>query len=143
MRFWDTSAIVPLGLRQPLSARVRTLLDDDDDIAVWWGTAVECVSAVARLRRQGGLTPAQESQALVVMRALAERWTEVLASGDLREFAIRLVRVHPLRAADALQLAAALVWSDGTARGRALVTLDEQLAHAARLEGFTVLPDVA
>jgi predicted nucleic acid-binding protein len=50
-----------------------------------------------------------------------------------------LLRVHVLKAADALQLAAARVWAGDVADGE-LVTLDERLALAARLEGFRVLP---
>lgn len=52
---------------------------------------------------------------------------------------MRLLRVHALRAGDALQLAAALVWTGGSREG-ALVTLDERMGLAARLEGLEVLP---
>ncbi|HSJ25022.1 MAG TPA: hypothetical protein VK929_10160 [Longimicrobiales bacterium] len=57
----------------------------------------------------------------------------------VRTTAMRLLRTHPLRAADALQLAAALAWAPAPA-GDVFVTLDERLATAATLEGFTVLP---
>jgi predicted nucleic acid-binding protein len=49
--------------------------------------------------------------------------------------------MHAIGAADAFQLAAATVWADGLPRGSVLVTLDKRLAEAARLEGFTVLPE--
>lgn len=48
------------------------------------------------------------------------------------------MRLHPLRAADALQLAAALVLSDFEPRTLPFVTLDDRLASAARREGFEV-----
>jgi len=46
---------------------------------------------------------------------------------------------HPLRAADALQLSAAIVAADGDPSSLELVTLDRRLAEAAMLEGFPVL----
>jgi predicted nucleic acid-binding protein len=54
---------------------------------------------------------------------------------------MRLLRIHSLRAADAIQLAAALEWSGSLPDSSAtLVTLDRRLAEAADLEGFTILP---
>jgi hypothetical protein len=56
----------------------------------------------------------------------------------VKALARRLLRVHTLRAADALQLGAALVWASGQPQGKTLHTLDERLALAARREGFVV-----
>lgn len=119
---------------------VRRVAPADPEIAAWWGTAVECASASARLRREERLTLAEEDRALAIVRRLGESWVEVLPSEEVLEQATRLLRVHPLRAADALQLAAARVWSgsDGDAE---LVTFDERLGLVARLEGFRVLPE--
>ena len=50
--------------------------------------------------------------------------------------------MHPLRAADALQLAAAFVAAERGPSSLQVVTLDERLADAMRKEGF-VLIDVA
>jgi hypothetical protein len=58
----------------------------------------------------------------------------------VKSIAIRLLRVHALRAADALQLAAALVWADGVPSGSVLHTHDRRLATAAEREGFEVRP---
>lgn len=66
-------------------------------------------------------------------------WTELGPSDDLREQAMRLVRVHPLRAADALRLAAAIIASDFQPGSLEVVTLDTRLAEAAEKEGFRVL----
>jgi hypothetical protein len=52
----------------------------------------------------------------------------------------RLLAAHPLRAADALQLAAALVACDERSDMLAFVTLDDRLAKAARRGGFVVVP---
>jgi uncharacterized protein len=139
VRFWDTSAVVPLLLDQEASGAVRPLLETDAEMAAWWGTPVECASAIARVRREGLITVEDEALTLDLLGVLREAWLEILPSVELREEAMRLLRVHPLKAADALQLAAVLVWA-GSPRGGELVTLDEGLALAARLEGFRVLP---
>jgi len=105
---------------------------------VWWGSQVECVSALARLEREGVLDELTVSLALDRLRQLASTWQEIDASDALREAAVRFVRVHPLRAADALQLAAAYLASERRPSSLEFVTFDERLAIAARKEGFTV-----
>lgn len=142
MRFWDTSALVPLLLDQPATARVLGLLADDPEIVAWWGTPLECASAAARLRREDRLTVDDEDLVLALLERLAQTWCAILPSEEVREQAGRLLRVHSLRAADALQLAAARTWS-GDSKGAELVTFDERLSKAARLEGFRVLPSAA
>lgn len=138
MRFWDASALVPLCLEQPMTPVAVRHYEADPEMAVWWATPVECASAFARLRRAGVLDEREEARALEILRALGEAWHEVLPGGALREVALRLLRVHPLRAADALQLAAALEWSGAPGTGE-LVTFDERLGRAARLEGYAAL----
>ena len=135
MLFWDSSAVVPLILDQPLSTRARTLLRDGPAMAVWWGTPVECASAVARLRRDGLLDTEAEAGALRLLEQLRLSWHEVLPGDRLRAQALRVLRIHPLRAGDALQLAAAREWAGAPAAG-GLVTFDERLAAAAEREGF-------
>jgi len=137
MRFWDASALVPLLVEQPLSAHARHLLAEDQDLVVWWSTPVECASAVARLRREGILPESVEREALATLDLLRSGWHEILPGDALRAQALRVLRLHPLRAADALQLAAALEWA-GTPAAGALVTFDERLAGAAAREGFGV-----
>lgn len=141
MRFWDTSGVVPLLLEQESTAAVKRLLSEDAGMAVWWGTPIECASAAARLRREERLTVAEEGRVLELLGTLRASWLEVLPSEEVRDHAMRMLRVHALKAADALQLAAARVWA-GSAGGAELVTYDERLALAARLEGFEVLPEV-
>jgi hypothetical protein len=141
VRFWDTSAVVPLLLEQGATAKVEELLSEDPEIVAWWGTAVECASAAARLRREERLTVEDEERVLELVSELRASWLEVLPSEEVRDRAFRMLRLHPLRAADALQLAAAVVWAGGT-DGAEFVTFDERLALAARLEGLRVLPRV-
>lgn len=139
MRFWDTSGVVPLLLEQDASGVVRPLLESDPMISAWWGTPMECASVAARLRREGLLTVEEEVRVLALLGDLAEAWYEIRPSEELRREAGRLLRTHPLRAADAQQLAAAIIWA-GPARKSEIITLDERLGLAARLEGFKVLP---
>jgi uncharacterized protein len=47
--------------------------------------------------------------------------------------------VHPLRAADALQLAAAFAAAEGRPGSLELITLDDRLCLAARKKGFAVV----
>ncbi|MBI4003057.1 MAG: PIN domain-containing protein [Nitrospira defluvii] len=140
MKFWDASALIPLCLDELQTASLRKLAEEDEAIVAWWATPVECYSAFARLRREDFLTTMEEEQARTVLTALAAEWTEIEPSRVVREQAGRALLLHPLRAADALQLAAALVWSRGQTAGHHFVCLDQRLREAARREGFTLLP---
>jgi predicted nucleic acid-binding protein len=112
----------------------------DEAIAAWWTSPIECLSALARLRREDALTSDEEGQAQIILRALMAAWTEVEPSEAVREQAARVLRLHPLRAADSLQLAAALVWCQGDPSQREFICLDQRLREAARREGFVVSP---
>jgi predicted nucleic acid-binding protein len=116
----------------------------DPEVVAWWATEVECVSALARLEREGSLTASSMGQGLRRLNALEKSWREVQPVTAVRTTAIRLLRVHPLRTADALQLGAAIVASEDHPATLQLVTLDERLAQAAEREGFAVVrPDQA
>jgi uncharacterized protein len=135
VRFWDSSALVTLLFEQPRSAQSRALAAADSDMVVWWGSTIECASAIARLHRDGALSTPDEGQARALLVELSAAWYEIQAGVAVRDQAMRLLRIHPLRAADALQLAAALEWSGGTAAG-AFISYDDRLRHAASREGF-------
>lgn len=138
MRFWDSSAIVPLIVEEASSAACRSLLRTDRAIAVWALSRVEVLSAIWREVRAGAMDRAAAIQAGKRLDALSAAWTEVDGLAAVRTRAERLVAVHPLRAADALQMAAALVLSRERARWP-FVTGDRQLASVAELEGFDVI----
>lgn len=142
MRFWDASAIVPLLVYEPATPRVQTIAERDRDMLVWWGSHVECASALARLERAAALDLRRASLAFERLRQLADSWHEIEPSVIVRESAVRFLRVHPLRAADALQLGAAFVAAEYRPASLELVTLDDRLADAARKEGFALL-DIA
>jgi uncharacterized protein len=140
MKFWDSSAIIPLCLEEPSSPAVKSVMRSDEDIVVWWATRVECISALARRRREGALAAEAITHTKALLSMLADAWSEVQPADLVRRRAERLLMVHPLRAADAFQLAAALIWSQEAPVGLHMVCLDFNLREAAQKEGFTVLP---
>ncbi len=139
MKFWDASAIIPLLLAEPDHDTMLALLERDSQMLVWWGTPVECASAIARREREGALTLADASASLERLHALAASWQEILPSEPVRQTAQRLLRMHPLRAADSLQLAAAIVAADRDPSSIEFVCLDERLSEAAAREGFALV----
>lgn len=139
MKFWDASAIVPLLVREAPSEALLGVLEHDPSMLVWWGSVVECASAIARRQRDGSLQTDHARVALARLQALAGAWLEVLPSNAVREHAQRALRLHPLRAADSLQLAAALIAAEHQPATLAFVCLDERLNEAAAREGFEVI----
>jgi len=99
----------------------------------------EIASALARREGEKLLDAAEVEAALATARQLADSWHEIVPSTSVRRTAERLLRVHPLRAADSLQLAAALVAADHDPTTLDVICLDARLATAARREGFKVI----
>ena len=141
MRFWDSSALVPLLVTQAASPRCDAWLSEDGALVISTLTIVELASAIRRLARERTLTERQARQAEVRSDELVRASHVVIDLEAIKAQALRLLRLHPLRAADAMQLGAALEWADGRPAGHHLVTFDERLALAALREGFTVLPE--
>lgn len=140
MKFWDSSAIIPLCLEELHSEMIRSLASDDRELAFWWGAPIECCSSFARLRREGVISAEGEQTARRLVDQLTNYGAEISASEEVRLTARRLFLRHSLRAADALQLAAALVWAVNSPDDLGFVCLDRRLRDAARAEGFTVYP---
>jgi uncharacterized protein len=138
VRFWDSSAIVPLLVRQPASPRVDRWWTDDSGAVMWTLTPVGITSALWHLVRDGALDEPDAQAAETRMQQLTDASHLVTVVETVKGIARRSLRVYALRAADALQLAAALVWVGGRPQGDVLLTLDERLAVAARREGFDV-----
>jgi predicted nucleic acid-binding protein len=139
MKFWDASAIVPLLVTEETTKAVQSLAEKDSTMIVWWATEVECASALTRLDREASLDDTAVTAAFHRLRQLAQTWHEVDPSDPVREAAVRFLRVHPLRAADALQLAAAFIAAERRPSSLEIVTLDDRLAAAARKEGFVLI----
>ena len=134
--FWDASALVPLCVPGQVEQRGRRLLAEYKPV-VWWGSPVEMASAFARLQREGHLTPAQAEVARLRMAMLRRTWREVQPGPEVRELAEDRIERYELRAADALQLAAALVWCTRRTSRRHFICLDKKLRKAAKAEGFS------
>ena len=140
MKFWDSSAVIPLCLKEPMSETVQRLMKSDEDVFVGWATRVECLSVLSRRRREGALDAGAEVKAKAILSALSAEWSEIQPSELVRYRAERLLAIHPLRSADAFQLAAALIWAQENPQNLEFVCLDQNLLDAAHNEGFTVLP---
>ena len=143
MRFWDSSALVPLLVQEAVSTAVVRELEQDADVLVWCTTQIECASAVCRLEREGSLSAAGTTEAMARLDLLVRSWRIVQPMPRVASVAVRLLRLHPLRAADALQLAAALEASEQEPRTLPFVTLDERLARSAEREGFPLVTPLA
>jgi predicted nucleic acid-binding protein len=109
-------------------------------MVVWWGTPLEARSAFARLVRNGDISPEKRGAAVNLLGQLRATWDEILPSEAMRSLAEELPDTHRLRAADAAQLAAALVWCRERPRKRPFVCFDERLRTAASELGFVVRP---
>jgi predicted nucleic acid-binding protein len=107
-------------------------------VVAWWGTAIEGRGAFVRLQREGLLSDAAFQVSCERLGALLSISKEILPSGNVREIALQQLERFPLRAGDALQLAAALVWCGERPRGRWFVCVDRRLAAAAAAAGFAV-----
>ena len=140
MMFWDASALIPLCIDEPSSKTLRSMARKEGAIVVWWGTLIECLSAFSRLRRENILDLSTENQVRRLLKKLATVWTEIQPSEEIRQIAGRLLLAHPLRAADSLQLAAALIWADKNPQEHLFVCLDKRLRDAAQREGFALMP---
>jgi predicted nucleic acid-binding protein len=133
--FWDTSALVPLCVRQSITPRVVELYRSYTAV-VWWTTPVEIASALARLMRMKQLTSDEWLKSQRLAADLAEAWSVIQPSDSLRTRATQLVDRYDLRSADALQLAAALNWCEDAPQGQVFLAADQRLREAAVLSGF-------
>jgi predicted nucleic acid-binding protein len=138
--FWDSSALVPILLPEARSDALTGLLVSDKEAVMWWATPLEVQSALYRRHRESPLPSPALRQATDRLRAFVEHADSVSPTDDVRHRAGRLVAVHPLRAADALQLAAALIWCEDQPQTETFVSLDERLRAAASKEGFSIAP---
>jgi len=133
--YWDTSPIIALLVGEPTADRYRRF--ENQPILTWWGTSLECISAIARRHREGA-APEIVAESYRRLEAMRTGWQEVQASESLHRTAVRLLKTHALSAADALQLSAALVASNFEAHSARFLTEDTRLKQAAEKEGFIV-----
>ncbi|RLB04965.1 MAG: PIN domain-containing protein [Deltaproteobacteria bacterium] len=140
MIFWDSSALVPLVVKERQSQYCLEILSSDQEMLVWCLSKVEVVSALCRKLREGALDQENFREAKTRLEELLAHAHEVRAIDKVRTRALRLLEVHPLRAADACQHAAALVATQEGPTRVAFLTFDKRLEEVAQKEGFTVNP---
>ena len=133
--FWDSSALVPLCVRQGITLAAISLYKTHD-VVVWWSTPVEIASALSRLLRMKQIDGSECVKARKLARVIGDFWSVIQPSDALRSKAVQLVEHYDLWAADSLQLAAALEWCEDVPQGRVFLTADERLRQAALLSGF-------
>jgi hypothetical protein len=139
VRFWDASALVPLVTQDDDSAMLENLYGDGSGIWVWWVTPVEIASSIARRERSREMSAQTATQAYATLARMGATWHEILPGQPLRESAKRLLRIHPLRSADSLQLASALALAASDPEPLEFVSSDARLAEAASREGLKVI----
>lgn len=140
MKFWDSSAIVPLVVNEEETDYCLKTLSHDQEMLIWCLSRLEVMSALCRQVRDKTLSDTEFQKAKTRMNDLIERAYEVKAIEKVKQRALRLLEVHPLRAADACQLASALVASQEDPGRLTIVCFDQRLMKAAIKEGFVVNP---
>lgn len=139
MRFWDSSAIAPLVIGDRFSEAVLTLYQSDPRMTVWCLSEVEVWSAVTRKRHEGAIGSPGMRIAREHLKRFSEHWIEINDVPAVARRARRLLEVHRIRAADAMQVAAALYAVGDAPEQTEFVTFDERLADCVEREGFRIV----
>lgn len=139
MRYWDASALVPLFVAELTTDAVRSWLIEDSVVVSWAWTRVEIASAVERRTHDGTLSREQRRSIMSRLDEFSVAWHEVIEMLAVRSHAMSVLARHPLRAADAAQLGAALHVREQIGAPLQFVCLDRRLADAAEREGFSVV----
>ena len=88
--FWDSSALVPLCCQQVDSAALRQVLRQKPRLVTWWSAIIEAHSALARLLREGTLTPKGYADAVKRLEHLQTTWREIVPSDKLGTYPLLL-----------------------------------------------------
>lgn len=137
MRFWDTSALVPLITKEDQTPRMQQVIASDRNMAVSFITPVELTSTIWRRGRRYDQTSFRRS--LFKIAELESNWTLLDEHEPTIKLARQLITKHVLRTGDAIQLAAALLLVADHPEDLPFVSLDHDLSRAAREEGFPVV----
>lgn len=138
MSFWDSSALVPLCTNEPRSILAGRLWKSFPKKVVWWETSVEICSALARLERETKISENKRLKAEKRLEILEKVWTEIEPEPRIKELAKTFPANHGLKAADILQLAAALVWCNEIPKNKDFVSGDAKLLKVAEDIDFTI-----
>jgi uncharacterized protein len=134
VRFWDTSALIPILLDEDRSTIALSFMRTDSNVVVSFLTLVEIDSTLAR--RQASAQ--QRRDALELYASLRSIWTVIDDYKAIVHEARRVAQTHALRSGDAVQLASAVIGC----RPKGLipfVCFDDELNAAAFAEGFPLL----
>jgi predicted nucleic acid-binding protein len=135
--FWDASAIIPLCVWQKQTA-LASLHYTRYGIAVWWATPIEIIRGLTRLESMNAIGHDHFLAGTQRVQSLSKFWDAVGPSPAIAARACTLRKSYTLRAADALQLAAALEYFEDTPKGHTFIVSDQRLADAALQSGFLV-----
>ena len=140
MRFWDSSAVLSLVATGTRTNDMLGLLREDSTMLVWTMTPIECLSAIYASGHKANM-PIQSKTAEITKRLkqLQDSWIEVHQVAWVKKRAERLLSVHGMSTAAALQLAAALIACEDRPDELPIVTFDPELARCASREGFQVV----
>ena len=133
--YYDTSAVVPLLIAEPGSARAATLWDQADRVVSVRLLYPEARAALAYAERLGRLS---HRQLRVAVAEFDDRWSQLDLVEVDEQLAFRagaLAEAHGLRGYDAVHLAAADRIRDADL---VVVAGDGALLNAASAEGITI-----
>jgi hypothetical protein len=89
--FWDSSAIIPLCVDEPMSRQMKGFLSEKEPMVAWWGTFTECCSAFARLRRDEVISEKEEDNLRQILQVIASVWSEIRPVDEVKSIASRLL----------------------------------------------------
>jgi predicted nucleic acid-binding protein len=136
--YLDTSALVKLYVKENGSAAVRAACDRAEALATSRLSYVEAHTAAARRAREGNLSQKAKARFAENLERDWPRYVVVEVSEVVCRLAVELAGRHPLRAADALQLASALFLRESTRQPVLFLCFDERLVAAAQGEELAV-----
>ena len=137
MRYYDTSALVKQYLQEAGSNRVLELLKSGEKVYTASLTYAETHAAFSRRTREGRL--ARETTRRLALRFDRdwESYDIVILSENVLRLGHQMLYRHPLRSADAIHLASALLLARTSPTARwSFVCADGRLCDAAKAEGF-------
>ena len=139
IRFFDASALAKRYIRAEGTSEVNRWLRESRP-AVCRLTEAEISSACARRVREASMSARGRDAVLQRLRDDLRKIHVVEIVPAVVERVHDLLGKHSLRAADSLQLAAALCLTSAIGRPTEFVVYDQRLAEAARAEHLRVMP---